>query len=260
MKNDELILLFKILSYKRKANSLTEKYFIYKFIDSLVPSFVDEYGNRGFFKGRDLSTLFCCHIDTVHKNPGRQGVAFNSTTKIMYLHDETDECLGADDGAGVWLLMNMMKRGVPGIYIFHRGEESWGEGSFFFCKKYKKMIEDIGVKRCLSFDYTGVSSVITHQFLDLNEYLYGGFPKRTCSDEFALALCKKLGMSHTLNANGIFTDSAAYSNIISECTNVSIGFYDSHSPQEYLHVKYLEELLQAVTNFDWSSLPSRRKI
>ena len=60
------------------------------------------------------------------------------------IQSDNNECLGGDDGTGVWLMTKLIEAGVPGRYIFHRAEEVGGRGSGWierivktFCKGRK---------------------------------------------------------------------------------------------------------------------------
>jgi len=61
-------------------------------------------------------TLFVAHVDTVHRKEGPNKIKQTST------HWYADgAALGADDGAGVAMLMHLMYAGVPAYYIFTQG-------------------------------------------------------------------------------------------------------------------------------------------
>ena len=59
-------------------------------------------------------TLFVAHVDTVHKTVGKN-VYKHGTDNIIRADGDV---LGADDGAGVALLMHLMAHGVPAYYLF----------------------------------------------------------------------------------------------------------------------------------------------
>jgi len=236
--------LLDILSFKRGTGSVTEMLCIEKHIDVLNPTFIDGYGNRMFViekspnaDRKKLVNLFCCHTDTVHKTEGKQRVQYDKDQGIISLRPEekdANECLGADDAIGMWLMIQMIKRKIPGIYLFHRGEEQFGKGSKYFRDRHAHFLRSFGVKYCISLDYEGTNTIVTHQFLS-REDLYRGQRTRTCSDAFAVKLANYLGFSPIhLQRNGIFTDSASYYGIAVECVNVAVGYYEYHKPTEYV--------------------------
>lgn len=235
-------MLLDILQYKRRHNSDSEQEFITRFIDTLPGIHQDGFGNRYLRIGQS-STLFSCHTDTVHRDGGRQKILYDAELNIIYKDD--GDPLGADDGAGIWLLLQMIDAQIPGLYIFHRAEEAGGQGSSYIASKTPELLT--GIERAIAFDRRGTKDIITHQ---------GG--DRCCSEAFATALAKELYMKHKPSPNGIFTDTANYVELIPECTNISIGYDGEHTPQELLDVDYLFELVQAVQEVNWEHLPTTR--
>jgi hypothetical protein len=47
---------------------------------------------------------------------------------------------------------------------------------------------------------------------------------------------------------------------INECTNVSIGYFNEHTNNEYQNITFLENLCKACVNIDWENLIVARKI
>jgi hypothetical protein len=225
----------------RPAYSKTETAFIKRFLLPLNPE-QDNAGNMIVRVG-DSETMFCCHTDTVHKQEGKQKLATGKTTG--YLYSIGKQCLGADDTAGVWLMMEMIKRDIPGLYVFHRGEEIGCEGARHIAEKTPSLLD--GIKRSIEFDRFGTSSVITHQM-----------GMRCCSNEFATALSDALGLNHVLDAEGLFTDNAEYTTIIPEVTNISVGYDRQHTKDESLDPLYLRHLLYALCTVDLDALPTKR--
>ena len=140
----------------------------------------------------------------------------------------------------------MIKAEVPGLYVFHREEECGGKGSIFLSENHPELFDNI--KYAIAFDRRGTSSIITHQ--------YGG---RCCSAEFAQSLSKAIGMGHVEDAGGSFTDTANYTHLIGECTNVSIGYQGEHGPKESLDLDYLDRLRWAILSADFSELVAKRQ-
>jgi hypothetical protein len=59
---------------------------------------------------------------------------------------------------------------------------------------------------------------------------------------------------------GVYTDSASYADIIPECTNVSVGYFDQHGSDEKIDMFWLEHIfIPAVMKIDWSALVVDRK-
>jgi hypothetical protein len=57
---------------------------------------------------------------------------------------------------------------------------------------------------------------------------------------------------------GVYTDTAEFTDIIPECTNISVGYYSEHGDQENLDIVHFEALSKAVLKVMWDSLPTDR--
>ena len=187
-------------------------------------------------------TLFVAHVDTVHRSTGVNAVR---KTDTHWYADGSQ--LGADDGAGVALLMHMMHNEVAGYYIFTQGEERGGIGAKYLADNYAELLSEFD--RAIAFDRRGIDSVITHQG-------YG----RCCSNEFGDALCRELGkdndnLMHLNDDTGVYTDTAEFTEIIAECTNISVGYLHEHTEREELNMVYFQQLADSVLVVDWDFLP-----
>ena len=191
--------------------------------------------------------MFTCHLDTVHHVDGTNPIHFDG----QMITADGGECLGADDAAGAYLMLEMIKRNIPGTYIFHLAEEVGGLGSDFIVEHAdEKWLNSFN--RCISFDRKGTDNIITHQF------------NRCCSDVFADALGDQLAMVsdgsliYISDDTGVFTDSANYVDYIPECTNLSVGYYNEHTSDEMQDFNHLSELLEALVLVPWEDLPTAR--
>jgi len=206
---------------------------------------IDKHGNY-FYKIGESRTIFASHLDTVS----------SKYTKVNHIIEDdiikTDgtTTLGADDKAGVTIMLWMIKNKVPGVYYFFIGEEVGCIGS----GDASGVIKDFKGKydRIISFDRRGTNSVITFQS-----------SRRCCSDEFAHKLSDELnkgdfGLNFRDDNTGIYTDSAEFTKIIPECTNISVGYYNEHSIKENQDIDHLERLALACLDVDWENLPTSR--
>ena len=191
----------------------------------------------------DSKTLFSSHTDTVHRSGIIQNVFINP--EDMKFSTDSGQCLGADDGSGVWLMLELIKAGVNGLYIFHRAEEVGGQGSSWIVNNTPELLE--GMKRAIAFDRKDTWNIITHQSCT-----------RTCSDEFAADMGEKLGMGHRGDSTGSFTDTANYDTIIPECTNISVGYYNAHSARENQKIEYIINFRNALRKVDFEGLITER--
>lgn len=249
--------LLTMLTYKRPHGSATELQFIETYLQPLgehpnVVSYdTDEVGNIFVTTDPNSKTLFTAHVDTVHSKDGFQVVTHDKNIGLVYIDDKAalaTNCLGADDTAGMWLLLEMIDHGVPGTYAFFRGEERGGIGSRHAAQTHADFFMQFD--RAIAFDRRGTGDVITHQA--------GG---RCCSSEFAAALADQLslrGLDYCPADTGVFTDTANLTDLIGECTNVSCGYDSEHSVNETLDVEHLVALRDALIHAEWEGLPTKR--
>ena len=236
-------LLKEILRYKRPAWSDSEERFVERFIEPLPTVEFDKFGNAFVTIGNgDAPVIFSAHIDTVHRESGMQIV---KTNKAGMLYSKGKDCLGADDGAGIWILLNLIKRGIEGTYIFHRAEEVGCKGAEHIAHTEEKWLA--AFQMCLAFDRRGLNSIVTHQM-----------GLRCCSTDFAVALCEQLDMGHLPDDSGVFTDNVEYTALIPEVTNISVGYEGAHGNRESLNPRYLSNLLDGLCAVDYSALPILR--
>ncbi|RZN30498.1 hypothetical protein [Bradyrhizobium sp. Leo121] len=241
----DLKTLCEMLTYARPAGSRSEKKFINRFIRPLGAK-ADAYGNY-ILKIGDGPVCFSSHTDTVHKSGGKQRVTITTDYMMKLPMLSQSNCLGADDTSGVWLMCELIRAKVPGLYIFHREEEVGGTGSSYIAKRTPELFEQI--KCVIALDRKGRHDVITHQ---------GG--ARCCSGAFADSLISGLGIEHLAKSDGgTFTDSANYTGIVGECTNLCVGYYDQHSSKETLDAEFMAEMRDALIRLDQSKLVFERK-
>lgn len=250
--------LLEMLTYKRPHGSDTEAHFVSKFIEPLskhpnvLSYYCDEVGNVFVRTSFESKSMFTAHVDTVHSKQGFQVVTHDQNIGLVYLDDKAalgTNCLGADDTAGMWLMIQMIDNGVPGTYVFFRGEECGGIGSRHAAKMdpgFFKMFD-----KAVAFDRRGSGDVITHQSCG-----------RCCSNVFAEDLANHLNLSNLTYApsdHGIYTDTANLIDLIGECTNLSVGYDGEHTVNESLDLYHLTALRDALLLVDWDGLTISRK-
>lgn len=254
-KFDRIQQLVTMMSYKRPAYSASEKAFADRFLWPVFGN-PDRFGNFIHIIGDKPSVMFAAHYDTVHKTEGMQGVTMNHNTGIMSKTKVDGECLGADCTTGVWMLLNMIEAGVEGVYVCHAAEEVGGLGSRGIVEDYLEnnpygMYAWLDyIKAVISFDRLGTTSVVTHQT-----------GERTCSDIFGYSLIDALGHQWNLELDkyGTYTDSMEYAEIIPECTNISVGYYNQHTVRETQDVFFALDLLEKLIQADWGQLEIERE-
>lgn len=234
-----------MLAYKRRAGSRAERLFIRRFLLPLGVR-LDKAGNLLKTVGDNPHGIaWSCHTDSVHREGGRQKLAWRDAELIVDPLSKSN-CLGADDAAGVWLCRELILAGIPGLYLFHRGEESGGKGSSWLAKNRPQVLQ--GIRAVIALDRRGTTDVITRQA--------GG---RCASDAFADSLAAQLGGAYRKCPYGVFTDSANYTGLVGECTNLSVGYAHEHTPNESLDVPHLVGLRDKLVRLDQSALVIQRK-
>ena len=215
---------------------------------------LEEDGLGNYYKiiGGVPSTMFTSHLDTADRE--------QKTTNLYSKNDGADEIiytdgstiLGADDKAGVAIMLYMMDHNIPGLYYFFIGEERGGIGSNRVSADYERFEYLKNIKRCVSFDRRSTGSVITQQMY-----------RQCCSNEFGTALCNEYnanGLNLSLDPTGIYTDSASFIDEIPECTNISVGYMHEHTGREFQNMTFLKKVAEASIKVNWSSLPTVRKV
>jgi hypothetical protein len=191
------------------------------------------------------TTMFTCHLDTVETERGYKQIEVSADNLVT---TSGGGVLGADDAAGIALLVHMIENGVKGRFMFFAGEERGGIGSRYMVQNHKELFT--GINRAIAFDRKGCSDVIVSQT-----------GEQGCSNEFGTALSLAL-TTHTHYqfepTTGIYTDTAEMFDLVPECTNVSVGYYNEHTKYESLDLTYLFELAEAVCKIDFDSLPTVR--
>lgn len=231
---------------KRKFLQLTKKTYPYGTEKQLLQYLPDGYqidsvGNYYLQIGENPTTMFACHLDTACSKQAQVRHVFAGN----YIKTDGKTILGADDKAGMCVVLYMIENKVPGLYYFFLGEEVGCVGSSAIAKNWKFK----NITKCVSFDRRATGSVITEQF-------WG----RCCSDEFAEALSKEFnesecGLNYRPDNTGVITDSAQFIDLIPECTNISVGYYKEHTGEESQDIDHLVRLCKAAVKVKWESLP-----
>ena len=214
----------------------------------------DEHGNIIVQVGEQNSFMFTSHMDTVHSNY-TDVVPFLTEEQVCYGYEkvsgkEFKRCvLGADDKLGIWIMLNMIWNQKQGTYVFFVEEESGRQGSIAMRKDNPEWLSNI--KYCISFDRKGFNEIITKQrgsicasdlfaeslaieinkgidvkmledfgYIDIGTNMYG------CSQ------VNQGDFTFKASPNGSYTDSASFTDIIPECTNIAVGYDLQHSSNE----------------------------
>lgn len=231
---------------------------IYKILKTHVPDIErDEYGNF-YYRIQDdkkpTSVMFTSHLDTATQATGKVKHVFENDM----IKTDGQTILGADDKAGVVIMLHMIEKEIPGLYYFFLAEEVGCLGSKWLGRKLeneKWIKKDLykNIDKVISFDRKGYTSVISYQ------------NSRSASDKFTDELAKRLNnadktgtFKYETDPTGMYTDSARVSHIYPECTNLSVGYFSQHTKSERQNIEFLKKLCNAVVDVDWESLPVER--
>ncbi len=254
-------LLLKILTSKRSHLSKGDTDFrlwLFAYIKGMgVEVDIISQGTIRAVTNKKSTTMFSCHVDTCHtfaeSDGTKQELYFDPSFGHIILADKGPtgpRCLGADDGAGIYLMLNMIHSKIPGTYLFHTGEEKGGIGSRAVLNDMPKWLDNFD--RCIAFDRAGTGDVIVTQ---------GG--QQCASHEAGSWLAdalNQLGFNYAISHRGSFTDSKVYSGHIPECFNLSVGYESQHGPDEYQDLAHLEALKKAVLRIKWDKMPTKRPL
>jgi len=232
--------LIEMLRYKRPQGTQTQDEFCERFLE---PHFglPDRHGNYILSIGETPTLCFASHHDTVHRTEGLQQLVVTSNV-VSVADTSISSCLGADCTTGVWLMLGMIEAGIEGVYVVHAAEEVGCVGSSALVKDNPYWLT--GIDAVISFDRYGDTSVITHQM-----------SKRTASSEFATSFADALDLPQLIaDPNGSYTDSNEYADVVSECTNISVGYYGQHGVNETQDLEFADLLMYKLCAADWSKL------
>lgn len=261
-----------MLKSVRPANGHGEKAYIDKMLSSIrrmgYTPIIDGAGNIivNNLPTTDATSMvmFASHTDSVHKQESPDG-----TQKLEFIDKEctfvgvasvqpqgfTPNCLGADCATGNYIMLRLLQANAKGLYCFFRQEEVGGIGSKFFRNDPQNEKYWDKLTHCISFDRKGYTSIITEQ--------WGG---QCASDAFADDLAEAIAIADVsqrldrfvADPTGSFTDSANFTDVISECTNLSVGYFNQHTASETQDLQFAEGLCDVLCRIDWTELNSYR--
>lgn len=173
-----------------------------------------------FIKGA-IPVLLLAHLDTVH--PAPPSLIFKDADQHVIW---SPEGLGADDRAGVFAILELVKAGYRPSILFCMGEEVGGLGARSFIRDYPD--PPISINFMLELDRQGRDDAVYYD-------------------------CGNKEFETFINNFGFFTDLGSFSDISIiapiwdiAAVNLSIGYFNEHSAIEMLQYRYMYETILKV--------------
>ena len=174
-----------------------------------------------------IPVIMVAHLDTVHHSMPKD-IFWDKNQNVLW----SPEGLGADDRAGVWGILELIRRGHFPNVLFTMDEEIGGIGA----KIAAELIKPEGVKFVIELDRKGSKDAVFYdcENPEFTKYVEGfGFKEEWGSFSDISYLCPKWGIA------GV---------------NLSTGYYDAHFKTEYLKVAELIDVLGKVESI-FANLP-----
>lgn len=165
-----------------------------------------------------IPVLLVAHADTVHLEKPK--ICINLTTKKV----TAPNGLGADDRAGVLAITEILNRGYKPSVLITTSEEIGAKGAHAFCNDF----EDLEVKYMIELDRKGKNDAV---FYD-------------CDNPNFTKYIESFGFKEEI---GSFTDiSIIAPHFKVAAVNLSVGYYNQHTKNEYLVLNELEQTIEKV--------------
>lgn len=173
------------------------------------------------FAEGDIPILLVAHMDTVFSSPPTN-IYYDSNKKIMW----SPEGLGADDRAGVFAILNVIRNGYRPHICFTTDEEVGGLGALALTRDIPK--PPVPIKYIIQLDRRGECDCVFYSCVnnDFQTYVEGfGFITNWGTFSDISYICPHWGIA------GV---------------NLSVGYQGEHTKSEILNIKALERTIDKV--------------
>ena len=211
--------------------------FITSYLDRInVGYWTDELGN--IYAAKGVSKHYPClvsHMDEVHVNKPRGYKPVNFKGEVVFGYDTYRKNfigIGADDKNGIWICLKSLKRAEVLKCVFFVQEE----------------VGRIGSGRCEMSFFDDCRFVLQCDRKGNSDFINSIDGTDLCSEEFMYdALSRSYGYSES---HGLVTDvyTLKRRGLKVSCANISCGYYNPHTADEYTRVGDLRKCLRLVTN------------
>lgn len=169
----------------------------------------------------DIPVALVAHLDTVFPTPPDH-IYYDTKENVMW----STEGLGADDRAGIYAIIQILKAGYKPTIILTTDEEKGGVGAFQLVEDFEKSIVEL--KYIIELDRRGIDDCV---FYDCD------------NEEF----------EKYVESFGFVTRSGTFSDISVICpeweiagVNLSTGYFNEHSYSEILSVECMLNTIEKV--------------
>lgn len=169
----------------------------------------------------DIPIALVAHLDTVFPSPPKD-IYYDREKNVMW----SPNGLGADDRAGVFAILKILKTGRRPHIIFTTDEEKGGVGASVLALKYKEPFANM--KYIIELDRQGTSDCVFYS-------------------------CENPKFTEYIEAFGFVEAIGTYSDISEICpvwgvagVNLSIGYMNEHSVAETLHIAAMMRTIDRV--------------
>lgn len=167
---------------------------------------------------------FCCHLDTVHKEPPLPILANG------VLFDGSGNGIGGDDKCGIIACLELLQN-TPCKCIFFVEEEKGGTGSRVYDQK----------------NLSDCSFLIEIDRKGSEDLIFVSGTEKLCSKEFQTTV-----ENHFVGfkkAQGTFTDVNVLDETKLNMMNISCGYYLPHTNSEYVLLEHLQNTISLLKSF-----------
>ena len=210
MRNEDLKVLKKIC----RMNEETLHYFLCKKLKEYGYTCVDNQPMFIMAEGTSPICL-CAHMDTVFTQPP-QDIFYDFQHKVMW----SPQGLGADDRAGIFIILKVLQAGLRPSIIFTHGEERGGKGADEIVKTYGDC-PFLNCKALIQLDRQGGNDAVYYNCDNK------AFEQRIMSYGFKT----EWGTFSDISVLGPIWEVAA--------VNLSVGYIREHSVAETLYTEFL---------------------
>ena len=217
MKKKDLETLKSVLKLKQNDLQKAMYYFLKKFYKNVI------YTNNYLLAFGDIPIALVAHMDTVHPTIPRE-IFLDQEKEVMW----SPQGLGADDRAGVYAIIAIVKRGLRPNIILTTDEEIGGLGAAALIRSFEKSPFSGQLKFIIELDRAHKNDCVFYN----------------CDNKDFVDYISSFGFVFEY---GTFTDIS----IIAPkwkvaAVNLSVGYYQEHSLGEHLVLPQLEETINKV--------------